>query len=65
MDGRTLKNCNFFNKINNGWGEKKFSHSLRSAETFSEVEIVYVTRTQLAIAREHYQKEKEDGDGEV
>ena len=35
-------------------------NSLRTAETFSEVEIVYAARIQLAIAREHYQKEKEE-----
>ena len=34
-------------RYGNGWGEKKLRHCLRSAETFSEDEIVYATRIQL------------------
>lgn len=34
-------------RYGNGWGEKKLRHCIRSAETFSEDEIVYATRIQL------------------
>lgn len=34
-------------RYGNGWGEKKLRHCIRSAETFSEEEIVYATRIQL------------------
>ena len=35
-------------------------NSLRTAEFFSEFEIVYAARIQLHGARKHYQKEKEE-----
>lgn len=35
-------------KYGSGWGEKKLRHCIRSAETFSEEEIVYATRIQLS-----------------
>lgn len=35
------------NRYGSGWSEKKLRHCIRSAETFSEEEIMYATRTQL------------------
>ena len=59
-------------RYGSGWSEKKLRHCIRSAETFSEQDIVSSTQRQLklpdkkllaqklkkaiAIAREHYQK---------
>ena len=34
-------------RYGSGWSEKKLRHCIRSAETFSEEEIMYATRTQM------------------